>query len=92
MRCSADAGGLLMVAQLTLRPVSTTFPAETPARHGDAVEVWVHVEGPAGRRARRALRRLRRATRTGLRRWADQQNRPIPGRGLNPFQRDADAR
>jgi hypothetical protein len=92
MRCSADAGGLMMAAQLTLRPVSTTFPVETPARDGDAVEVWVHVEGPAGRRARRALRRLRRATRTGLRRWADQRNRPIPGRGPNPFQRDADAR
>lgn len=92
VRCSADAGGLMMVAQLTLRPVLTTFPDEPPDRHGDAVEVWVHVEGPAGRRARRALRRLRRATRTGLRRWAARRNRPIPGRGPDPSQRDADAR
>lgn len=92
VRCSADAGGLMMVAQLTLRPISTPFPEAAPARHGDAVEVWVHVEGPAGRRARRALRRLRRATRTGLRRWADQRNRPIPDRSPNPFQRDTDAR
>jgi hypothetical protein len=92
IRCSADAGGLMMVAQLTLRPILTTFPEEPPDRHGDAVEVWVHVEGPAGRRARRALRRLRRATRTGLRRWATRRNGPIPGRKPNPFQRDADAR
>jgi hypothetical protein len=91
LRCSADAGGLTMVAQLTLRPILTAVAEERPARHGDAVEVWVHVEGPAGRQARRALRRLRRATRTGLRRWAAQRNRPLPGRGPNPFQRDAGA-
>lgn len=66
VRCSADADGLLMVGQLTLRSIPACFPEALGARNDDAVEVWVHVEGPTGRRARRALRRVRRATRTGL--------------------------
>ena len=43
-------------------------------RDADPVEVWVHLEGPSGWRARRVLRRLRRTTRGGLRRWGAERD------------------
>lgn len=94
VQCSADAGGLVLVGQLTLRPSPACWPDRVDARDTDIdrVEVWVHVEGPPGRRARRVLRRVRRATRVGLRRWAAQQHRPR-GQGRScRFDRGAGAR
>lgn len=75
VRYTADAGGLVLIGQLTLRPTPACWPDRLDAGDSDRVEVWVHVEGPAGRRARRVLRRVRRATKAGLRRWAAQQHR-----------------
>lgn len=89
LRCIADADGLVLVGQLTLR----TAPSQLDPRGVDQVEVWVHVESSSSRRARRVLRRVRKATRAGLRRWAAQQNRPAPRqRRPRRFERGADAR
>lgn len=92
VQCSADAGGLVLVGQLTLRPIPACWPDRLDADDADRVEVWVHVEGPPGRRAGRVLRRVRRATRAGLRRWAAQQTRPRGQGRSRRFERGAGAR
>jgi hypothetical protein len=70
IRFTADADGPVIIGHLTLRP------APPVGVDGDRVQVWVHAEGPLGRRSRRVLRAARRATRSGLQQWATQRSRP----------------
>lgn len=81
---TADAGGSVIVGHVMLRPVTQAASA------GEAVAVWVHVEGPRGRRSRRVMSVVRRATRVGLRRWAAGGRPPAVRnrrpRGLQPPQ------
>lgn len=70
---SADIGGVVVVGQVILQPGPAACHDEA-----DPVEVWVHVEGPAGRRGRRLLRQLRRITRRSLRRWGNERTRQSP--------------
>jgi|GEM_PF-5120309 hypothetical protein len=60
VRFAADARGIVLAGHLLVRPA--------PGR-AEAMEIWVHLEGPRTRRGRRVLRVTRRATRSRLRAW-----------------------
>ncbi|MFP5283962.1 MAG: hypothetical protein ACLGIF_10995 [Actinomycetes bacterium] len=61
VRLVVDARGVVLAGHLLVRPAP---------RRPDAIEIWVHFEGPRTRQGRRALRVARRATRSRLRAWA----------------------
>lgn len=73
-------GSVSMTAQVRSHVISglVTVRPQPQSENREAVELWVHLEGPRGRQSRRAMRTIRRETRIALHRWATEHGPPPP--------------